>query len=207
MKYGPLIAMIGMLLAGAWLVWGPLTRVKDRRWPESQIREVLISGSRGNLEVHFDAEQDRWLFCTHMRDGYVSPTLTAEQVLPLLGPRALRQATEESRSPILRFFNINSWTNLVWISVGLFGQLVFSGRIILQWVVSEKQGVSTVPVAFWWLSLGGGVCLFSYFIWRQDFVGILGQAPGVVIYARNLHLIYRPRTGPVTSPEAPDPVA
>lgn len=193
MKYGPVIAMAGMLLLGAWLVWGPMMRVQERRWPDSTLRELLIVGKRGTLESHYDAETKQWSFCTHLRDGFVSPVLTAEQLTPLIGAGGVAAATSASENPLLRFFNITTWTSLAWITVGLFGQLVFSGRIIIQWLVSEKRGVSTVPVAFWWLSLFGGVCLFCYFVWRQDFVGVLGQAPGVVIYARNLHLIYRPR--------------
>ncbi len=47
---------------------------------------------------------------------------------------------------------------------------------------------------FWWLSFLGGVCLFTYFVWRKDAVGVLGQATGVVIYARNLRLIHKERT-------------
>ena len=33
--------------------------------------------------------------------------------------------------------------------------------------------------------------LFTYFVWRQDFVGVLGQSTGVVIYARNIRLMYK----------------
>jgi lipid-A-disaccharide synthase-like uncharacterized protein len=39
----------------------------------------------------------------------------------------------------------------------------------------------------------GGVFLFTYFVWRQDFVGVLGQSTGIVIYARNLRLISKQR--------------
>jgi hypothetical protein len=50
-----------------------------------------------------------------------------------------------------------------------------------------------IPASFWWLSLFGGVALFAYFVWRQDFVGVLGQSSGIVIYARNIRLIYKRR--------------
>ncbi|MEL7472603.1 MAG: lipid-A-disaccharide synthase N-terminal domain-containing protein, partial [Planctomycetota bacterium] len=62
-----------------------------------------------------------------------------------------------------------------------------------QWVVSEKKRQSVVPEAFWWLSLVGGAALFTYFVWRRDIVGVLGQSTGVVIYARNLRLIHKQR--------------
>jgi lipid-A-disaccharide synthase-like uncharacterized protein len=48
-----------------------------------------------------------------------------------------------------------------------------------------------VPEIFWWFSFAGGLFLFVYFVWRKDIVGVLGQATGVVIYARNLRLIYK----------------
>jgi lipid-A-disaccharide synthase-like uncharacterized protein len=65
--------------------------------------------------------------------------------------------------------------------------------MFIQWLVSEKEKRSVVPEIFWWLSLVGGVTLFAYFAWRQDPVGILGQSSGLVIYARNLRLIYKQR--------------
>lgn len=90
---------------------------------------------------------------------------------------------------LLGFFNISGWGNFIWLAVGLAGQVAFFGRMFMQWVVSEKSRQSQVPELFWWLSFVGGVCLFTYFVWRVDVVGVLGQSTGVVIYARNLRLI------------------
>ena len=65
---------------------------------------------------------------------------------------------------------------------------------------------SVVPAAFWWLSLAGGLALFSYFVWRRDVIGVLGQSTGVVIYARNLRLTAkanrRARRAPAAGPLA-----
>jgi lipid-A-disaccharide synthase-like uncharacterized protein len=73
------------------------------------------------------------------------------------------------------------------------GQLVFTGRMLVQWLASERSGRSVIPVAFWWMSLGGAVMLVAYFVWRRDIVGIVGQATGLFIYARNLVLIRKSR--------------
>ncbi|MAY73785.1 MAG: hypothetical protein CMJ31_03500 [Phycisphaerae bacterium] len=81
----------------------------------------------------------------------------------------------------------------MWVAVGLLGQAAFFGRMLAQWIMSEKRGESIVPEAFWWLSLIGGVSLFTYFVWRVDIVGVLGQSTGIVIYARNLRLIRKQR--------------
>lgn len=92
---------------------------------------------------------------------------------------------------LLRFLNISTWGSLTWIAVGILGQMMFTFRMVLQWLASEKEKRSVVPVGFWWGSLIGGAMLLLYFIWRKDVVGVLGQSTGVLIYARNLILIYR----------------
>ncbi len=86
-----------------------------------------------------------------------------------------------------------SFTLTAWIAVGFAGQILFSMRFIVQWVMSERKGRSYFPIAFWYLSIAGGVTLLAYAIQRQDPVFIAGQAFGVVIYGRNLTLIYRER--------------
>jgi lipid-A-disaccharide synthase-like uncharacterized protein len=52
-----------------------------------------------------------------------------------------------------------------------------------------------VPVAFWWLSLAGGLVLFAYALHRRDPVFAVGQGSGLAIYIRNLVLIGRQRRG------------
>ena len=85
---------------------------------------------------------------------------------------------------------------MIWILVGLGGQVLFMMRFVIQWIVSEKAKRSVIPVAFWWLSIGGAVILLAYAIWREDPVFILGQSLGFFIYARNLWLIHaEQRTG------------
>jgi lipid-A-disaccharide synthase-like uncharacterized protein len=81
----------------------------------------------------------------------------------------------------------------IWLAVGFLGQGLFSARFIVQWLKSEKLKKSVVPLAFWYFSLGGGLVLLAYAIHRTDPVFIVGQAAGVFIYLRNLHLIQRER--------------
>ena len=81
----------------------------------------------------------------------------------------------------------------IWLAVGFSGQALFSMRFLVQWLYSEKQRRSVVPVAFWYFSIGGGATLLSYAIYRGDPVFILGQSTGLFIYLRNLHLITRAR--------------
>ncbi|MCX8507435.1 MAG: lipid-A-disaccharide synthase N-terminal domain-containing protein, partial [Rhodobacteraceae bacterium] len=65
-----------------------------------------------------------------------------------------------------------------------------------QWLASERAGRSVVPVAFWYFSIFGGLVVLAYGIHKVDPVIILGQLPGVLIYSRNLWLIYRDRRDP-----------
>jgi len=82
----------------------------------------------------------------------------------------------------------------IWLAIGLLGQGIFSARFIVQWLISEKEKRSIIPVAFWHLSLCGGITLLMYAIYKRDPVFIIGQATGVFIYVRNLFLIYRERS-------------
>lgn len=84
-----------------------------------------------------------------------------------------------------------------WFLVGFAGQFLFMMRFVVQWVHSERERRSIVPVAFWFFSVGGGAVLLAYAIYRRDPVFIAGQALGMLIYARNLYLIYAaPRSQP-----------
>ena len=78
-----------------------------------------------------------------------------------------------------------------WLIIGFLGQALFSARFLVQWIVSERRSESVVPVAFWFFSIFGGAFLLAYAIHRRDPVFILGQAAGLIVYARNLVLIRR----------------
>lgn len=179
MKSGPVLAMIALILVGMWMVLQP-TLSRERYDFEMRV---------GAVELRADRAEGGWRF--------VEPApLATRGVMPAeefmatvdaqIGSWQARPAFERT---LLGFFNITGWVNFVWVAVGLGGQIAFFGRMMVQWVTSENKRESVVPELFWWLSLVGGVCLFAYFVWRKDFVGVLGQSTGVVVYARNLRLI------------------
>jgi lipid-A-disaccharide synthase-like uncharacterized protein len=76
-----------------------------------------------------------------------------------------------------------------WVALGLLGQLVFASRFVIQWLASERKGRSVIPVAFWYLSLGGSAILLVYAIHIADPVFILANTLNSFIYVRNLMLI------------------
>jgi len=73
-------------------------------------------------------------------------------------------------------------------AIGFGAQLLFSGRSILQWIVSEKKKRVLTPVLFWKLSLIASFLLFVYGYLRNDFAIMLGQILTYFIYIRNMHL-------------------
>ncbi len=92
---------------------------------------------------------------------------------------------------LLTKFGAGSTGDAIWLLVGLLGQLAFTARFIVQWIASEKAKASVMPVAFWYLSIIGGLVVLAYGIHKLDLVIILGQMPGVVVYSRNLWLIHK----------------
>jgi lipid-A-disaccharide synthase-like uncharacterized protein len=85
-------------------------------------------------------------------------------------------------------------SSAIWLGVGFLGQALFSGRFLIQWLVSEKRRESVIPVAFWWFSILGGITLLAYAIYKQDPVFIVGQGFGLLVYMRNLVLIWRKKS-------------
>ena len=82
---------------------------------------------------------------------------------------------------------VQTWDG--WVILGIYGQLLFTARFLVQWVASERAGRSVIPLAFWFFSLGGGAVLLIYALYRADPVFIFGQGLGMFIYVRNLVLI------------------
>jgi lipid-A-disaccharide synthase-like uncharacterized protein len=76
----------------------------------------------------------------------------------------------------------------VWAGVGLLGQSVFTARFLVQWIASERKRETVMPVAFWWLSLTGGLITLTYAIHLRSLAFTLGQSLGLFVYIRNLML-------------------
>ena len=76
-----------------------------------------------------------------------------------------------------------------WIfGVGLLAQLLFSARVLYQWIVTEKARKVLSPPAFWVLSIIGSYLLFIYGVLRDDFSIILGQFLSYYVYLWNLNM-------------------
>ncbi len=106
---------------------------------------------------------------------------------------------------ILEWGGANSVWGLLLLGLGLLGQTVFFGRWIVQMIATERRKESHVPEMFWWMSLVGASMLFTYFVLRQDLIGMLGQCIGWTVYMRNLYHIHRKKKQGAVPP-APDAV-
>src|SRR5271163_2785669 len=82
----------------------------------------------------------------------------------------------------------------IWAIIGGAGTALFASRFIVQWFQSEREGRSVIPVAFWYCSIGGGIVTLAYTIHLQSVPLSVGQASGLIVYARNLYLIFRERS-------------
>jgi len=80
-----------------------------------------------------------------------------------------------------------------WLIIGFVGQGLFASRFIVQWFRSEMEGRSVVPAVFWYLSLGGGIISFVYAIEISSWPFMISQGSGLLVYIRNIWLIYKER--------------
>ncbi len=186
MKPGPIIAMIALVFLGMWLVLQPALSHSESDLKVSvgalEIRLERIQTNDGQL--HYRVVGPEHLRSDQLLDPVELDTFITQQVAKWNQRPALERH-------LLGFFNITTWGTFGWVMIGLVGQSAFFGRMFVQWIISERSKISTVPEIFWWFSFIGGLCLFTYFVWRVDIVGVLGQSTGIVIYARNLRLIHK----------------
>ena len=71
------------------------------------------------------------------------------------GPAPMRP--EVTASPITKEKTMEH--DPMWLVIGFAGQGLFSMRFIVQWLKSEREKKSVVPLAFWYFSLAGGAAL------------------------------------------------
>ena len=157
-------------------------------------------------------------YAIHRRD----PVIATGQVVGLgIYLRNLRFITRERRGVIARFWFV-LWFGLVgaaalvgyhlgpdsaarplildnfWTTFGFVGQMLFTGRFVVQWWCTERARRSVMPRGFWYLSIVGSLMLLTYAVAVLDPVIILGQSLGLVVYGRNLVLLNRAATSQAT---------
>jgi lipid-A-disaccharide synthase-like uncharacterized protein len=153
--------------------------------------------SQNAVELRLKIPSTERIYVEKEADGTYTYVLVGSDDVRRLTPEAFAEVyyfDRIQRSWWMLLGNISSPIGIAWIGLGAFGQLLFAGRMVLQWLASEREGRSVVPDVFWWLSLAGATLLMTYFIWRKDIVGVIGQGTGWLIYGRNLLLVHRERS-------------
>ncbi len=79
-------------------------------------------------------------------------------------------------------------TQTLWLCLGFTGQGLFASRFLVQWIASERRRHSHFPLAFWYLSIAGGLLSLLYALYLGDPPFIFGQSAGLLVYTRNLIL-------------------
>jgi lipid-A-disaccharide synthase-like uncharacterized protein len=82
---------------------------------------------------------------------------------------------------------------LYWTVIAVLGMGIWNSRFIVQWLKSERRGVSYFPKTFWWLSLVGNSLVLAYVIHLRDTALIAGFSIGPIVQVRNLMIAYRAR--------------
>lgn len=179
--------VIGFVLIAAIGVGFLVFQMNTGRWsPGVAIHDTPAMVESARLVAASDEHPSPTYLVTTL-DGVTKP-MTPEQYAILLLQK------DDSRAFTFKLLNISTPYGIAWVVLGLLGQVLFTGRMVVQWLVSEKQKQSVVPPSFWWMSIIGASMLITYFIWRKDIVGFLGQGTGWLIYLRNLWMIYHPKT-------------
>ena len=195
------LILLELALLAALLVWVGFALSAGSDRPANAI----------DLKVQMYGAQDRVYLLEH-EDGALRYQITLDDssVQELTPDEFARRLfhDQQSRGFLAVLLNVTSPVGFLWVTLGLLGQLLFTGRMLVQWLVSEKNRRSVVPTAFWWMSLIGASMLLVYFLWRKEPIGVLGQATGWFIYVRNLWLIHRTGAGAdavsVTEDPAPE---
>jgi lipid-A-disaccharide synthase-like uncharacterized protein len=193
LKWEPAALMALVLGLGMWIAFGPASRPNIPVHDGAITAQVRVDQTRGVLEAWTDPTTGETKVWFRSPKSVDPQPLTLEEARKVYPPEIIENLTTPRRNQLFSLLNITSWVGVVWLGIGLMGQLLFSGRMVLQWITSERQRQSVITESFWWFSLGGSMLLFSYFVWRQDPIAMLGQASGVVIYSRNIRLIYKRR--------------
>jgi lipid-A-disaccharide synthase-like uncharacterized protein len=90
----------------------------------------------------------------------------------------------------------------VWKTIGVVGQAIFGGRFFIQWIHSERHRESKIPNSFWWLSILGSLLTCAYIFYEREWILLLGNAPQLIPYSRNLYLIYQKKRTTLESDKA-----
>jgi lipid-A-disaccharide synthase-like uncharacterized protein len=80
--------------------------------------------------------------------------------------------------------------NWLWLAVGVFGQGLFALRFLIQWLVTEVNKKSTIPAAFWYISVVASILMMSSHFQRHEWLYAIGIGSTLFIYLRNIYMVH-----------------
>ncbi|MFT3787301.1 MAG: lipid-A-disaccharide synthase N-terminal domain-containing protein [Tepidisphaeraceae bacterium] len=124
--------LLELLLVVGLCVWAALSFMdKGPRPPNSIDVKVQLNGARDRAYLYRD---DAGIYHYQLtNDDGTTTTLDAAD----FAKRVFED--QKSRTWSEAVLNVTSPTGLVWVGVGLLGQVLFTGRMVVQWLVSEKE--------------------------------------------------------------------
>lgn len=90
-------------------------------------------------------------------------------------------------SALVNWFSVEH----LWFLFGAIGLVIFNGRFYVQWLASEREKRSVIPIAFWYMSAVGSLMQFVYAVHLVSPGAAFGNCFNIVIYSRNLIFIWR----------------
>ena len=84
-------------------------------------------------------------------------------------------------------------TSPYWLAFGFLAQGVWSSRFVVQWIASERAGASIMPASFFRISIVGAIGLFTYAVYRVDWVMMAAYLLNPIPFVRNLMLLKKQR--------------
>jgi lipid-A-disaccharide synthase-like uncharacterized protein len=181
--------------------------VSELRPPEMDLE---LTDSRGRQVLLEEPGLGTWVYKVFAKQrGHTLRKFEADAAGDFRVTAELREVAGQrpDRKVVLAFVRAGSPGRFLWLLLGFAGQICFSLRFIIQWLASERAGRSTVPRAFWYYSLVGGLMILAYAIYTRDPVFILAYAFNSFIYVRNLVLLRREDRAagePAASPPPPE---
>lgn len=93
-----------------------------------------------------------------------------------------------NNNDISTFFRSESISTKLLV-LGIASQIILSLRFVYQWMYSEKNKISFLPLGFWVISCFGSLLIFVYAIYRKDPVLLIAHFFGTILYFRNIIIL------------------
>jgi lipid-A-disaccharide synthase-like uncharacterized protein len=119
-----------------------------------------------------------------------APAKPALWPLPLGASLFVAMAVLDARGDASAF---RSDLPFAWSLIGFVGQSAWSGRFVVQWLASERRGLSVLPASFFTFGLLGSVLLTAYALRQEDWVNVAAYLFNPLPYGRNWWLLMRSR--------------